>query len=417
MKILIINHSDTYGGAAISAHRLFIAINNANKNVTLEVFDKNTADSIKSLNKKYNRVLYKLKEFIASKIITFFFRTSNTILHSLNNKSLIDVNKLNASDADIVNLHWINHNLLSIKDISTIKKPIFWTLHDSWSICGAEHHPNILENDNRYQIGYFTGNKPRSTRGFDLCKYTWKRKKKAWKNKTFHFIAPSNFLKTTYEESALFKGTSSTCTVIPNIVPEDIFKPLDKSSLRVLYDIPEDKHIIGFGAAYEISSKKSIKGEYLLIEALKLIKDPENYHLVLFGNAGVSFLEALTIPYFNSGYISNPHILAGIYNLCDVIICPSLIENLPNICLEALFCGIPVTAFNTGGIPDIVEHKQTGYLADCFDPKDLHNGVQYSLGHKEELSKNSLIKAKRDFDNQTIVNKHIELYKSVLEAQ
>jgi glycosyltransferase involved in cell wall biosynthesis len=108
--------------------------------------------------------------------------------------------------------------------------------------------------------------------------------------------------------------------------------------------------------------------------------------------------------------------LAGIYNLCDVFVCPSLIENLPNVCIESLFCGVPVTAFNTGGIPDIIEHKKTGYLAQCFDTEDLFSGICYCIDNHDELSRNALIKAQKDFNNKTVVQKHIDLYKSVLNT-
>jgi glycosyltransferase involved in cell wall biosynthesis len=95
-------------------------------------------------------------------------------------------------------------------------------------------------------------------------------------------------------------------------------------------------------------------------------------------------------------------------------VCPSLLENLPNVCIESLFCGVPVAAFNTGGIPDIVEHKKTGYLAQCFDTEDLLNGILHCIENHDELSHNALIKAQNDFNNAIIVQKHIELYKSIL---
>jgi glycosyltransferase involved in cell wall biosynthesis len=114
--------------------------------------------------------------------------------------------------------------------------------------------------------------------------------------------------------------------------------------------------------------------------------------------------------------VNNPVILASIYNLCDVFVCPSIIENLPYVCLESLFCGVPITAFNTGGIPDIVEHKQTGYLAEPFDPDDLAKGIIYCLENAGRLSKNCLEKASRDFNNETIIDKHIALYKKAIAS-
>jgi len=426
LKILLLNYTDNGGGAAVVSHRLLTALHQQNIDATLGVVEKKTSNSsvvlinkssfldryklfrnIKKLNKK---ILFYIKENTR-----FFFNTSNTILHSTNKKTLININYINKSDYDLVHLHWVNFDMISIEDIAKIKKPIVWTMHDSWVFCGAEHHPNILEHDNRFIEGYTKKNKPKTTLGFDICRKTWERKRKSWKNIKFNFISPSNFEKDAFKKSALFCNSKSNCTLIPNIVPDDIFKPIDNKLLKKLYHIPFDKKIIGFGAAGIAIKKNNIKGEYLLLDSLKKINNKSDYHLVIFGDDNNSFSNESKMTIFSTGSISNPYILAGIYNLCDVFVCPSLLENLPNVCLESLFCGVPVAAFNTGGIPDIVEHKKTGYLAQCFDTEDLLNGILYCIDNRDDLSRNSLLKAQNDFNNQFIVQKHIDLYKSVLE--
>jgi glycosyltransferase involved in cell wall biosynthesis len=307
--------------------------------------------------------------------------------------------------------------MISIENISKIKKPIVWTMHDTWVFSGAEHYPNVLEQDTRFIEGYSKRNKPKTTSGPDICRKTWERKRRSWKNIKFNFVSPSNYEKDAFDKSSLFRNSPSACMVIPNIVPENIFRTTDNEMLKELYQIPSDKKVIGFGAAGVATDKKSIKGEYLLLDSLKKISKKFNYHLVIFGDNNNLFSNELDISTFSTGSISNPYILAGIYNLCDVFVCPSLLENLPNVCLEALFCGIPVAAFNTGGIPDIIEHKKTGYLAQCFDTEDLLNGILYCIDNYDELSHNALIKAQKDFNNKTIVQKHIDLYKSVINQE
>jgi glycosyltransferase involved in cell wall biosynthesis len=426
LKILLLNYSDSGGGAAIAVERLLHILCQNNVNTLLGVIEKKTADpaiiplikksyfdrfnAYRTIKEIYKKSLPYLRQILKNKI-----RSSNPILHSENKNTLIDLNYINNSDFDLVHLHWINNDMISIEDLAKIKKPIVWTMHDTWVYCGAEHYPNILENDTRFIEGYKKANKPKTTLGSDICRRTWLRKKKSWKGIKFNFIAPSNYEKDSFDKSVLFQDSSSTCTVIPNIVPKDIFRPLDKDKLRELFSIPLDKKVIGFGAAYDITNKKSIKGDYLLIEALKRIQDKTQYHLVIFGNISISFANEIKIPTFAAGFITNPCILAGIYNLCDVFVCPSLLENLPNVCLEPLSCGIPVTAFNTGGISDIVEHKKTGFLANCFDTEDLFNGIQYCIENYDVLSENSIKKAHTDFDEKIILSKHIELYEAVIK--
>ena len=50
---------------------------------------------------------------------------------------------------------------------------------------------------------------------------------------------------------------------------------------------------------------------------------------------------------------------------------------------EAHACGTPVVAFRSGGLPDIVEHQRTGYLAQPFYTQDLAAGISWVLEHHQ----------------------------------
>lgn len=425
MKVLLINYTDAGGGAAIAALRLVTALNEHGIYARLGVTDKRTCSPYSFvLPQKRHFVFYqffaKTLRFLRRLSKLFFkcipnpfkFRTSNKILHSTNFHSQTDINWINNSDFDIVNLHWIIGTICNI-DIAKIKKPIVWTMHDSWPCCGAEHHPNLLENDTRWKEGYYRYNKPLTTKGSDLCRKVWNQKKKYLSKKEIVFTAPSNWECDILRSSALF-GTRE-CTVIPNIVDHKIFCPKGKTSLREAFNLPNDKIILGFGAAYDIDDPKSMKGSYYLIEALNKLSNPENYFLVIFGPAGVAFTSNVSIPFFSSGFISNQNILACLYSICDCIINPSLIENLPNICLEALFCGVPAVAFDVGGTSDIIEHEKTGFLATPYKPEELAQGIEWCSEHNEELSQNCLEKAKIDFDESRIIHDYITAYSDALK--
>ena len=425
MKVLLINFADTGGGAAMAAVRLVTALNEYGIYARLGVSEKKSANPyIFTLPKKRNcflvKVLRKIKCFIV-KIFApitkrlphpFAFHTSNNIYHTTNFYSETDTNWINNSDFDIVNLHWIS-GVICNKDIAKIKKPIIWTMHDSWPCCGAEHHPNIMENDKRWTEGYFKSNKPKTTKGIDLCRKVWKQKKKYLSNKHIVFISPSTWEHDILKSSALFGHCE--CKVIPNIIDHFVFYPKDKNSIKKLFAIPDDKIILGFGAAYNIDNPKSMKGSYYLLEALNNLKNPQKYFLVIFGPAGESFTCKVNIPFFASGYISNPNILSCLYSVCDCVINPSLIENLPTISLESICCGVPVVSFNVGGTSDIVVHKETGFLATPYNAKELAEGVEWCISHHNKLSKKCIDKANVDFDKEKIISQMINIYKSVLQ--
>ena len=92
-------------------------------------------------------------------------------------------------------------------------------------------------------------------------------------------------------------------------------------------------------------------------------------------------------------------------------------DNLPNVGIEAQACGTPVIAFNVGGLPDIVEHQKTGYLAKPFDINDLAQGIDWVLNAENysELCKNARDKVLKEFDGKVIANKYIALYEKILK--
>ena len=67
--------------------------------------------------------------------------------------------------------------------------------------------------------------------------------------------------------------------------------------------------------------------------------------------------------------------LAAIYGRADVMINPSLADNMPISILEALASGVPVVSTDVGGIPYLVEHGKTALLVSPQDPEAMANAV------------------------------------------
>lgn len=341
-------------------------------------------------------------------------RTTNPIYHSAGvAPGLISVDELNHSDSDIIHLHWISNNALGIGDIAEIRKPIVWTLHDSWPVCGTEHHPDILHGDRRYQTGYTAANRPAASRGIDWDKWVWRRKKHCWRHLTVHFVAPSHWECDILRKSALFGR--QTCQRIPNPLDQSIYRPQDQKCCRERFGIASDKKVILFGAQ---SVHDPNKGMHLLHQALRIIIEsnpPGQYHLVTFGYSDGMQNPLPTIDRTDLGEIREETAMAELYNAADVFVCPSIIDNFPNTCMEALSCGTPVAAFAVGGLPDMVRQQQNGYLAEPYDPGQLAQGILYCLEHGDALSANAVKFARTDFDETRIAAQYIKLYRQILD--
>jgi glycosyltransferase involved in cell wall biosynthesis len=67
--------------------------------------------------------------------------------------------------------------------------------------------------------------------------------------------------------------------------------------------------------------------------------------------------------------------MAAVYRSADVMINPSLVDNMPISVLEALASGIPVVSTNVGGVPYLVEHEKTALLVPAQDPEAMAEAV------------------------------------------
>lgn len=67
--------------------------------------------------------------------------------------------------------------------------------------------------------------------------------------------------------------------------------------------------------------------------------------------------------------------MTELYRCADVVVNPSLADNMPISILEALSCGVPVVSTNAGGIPDLLEDGVTGVLVAPGDPRALADAL------------------------------------------
>ena len=153
MKILNVSYSDLFGGAAKSAHRIHKQLNNLNKETTSKmiVVKKISLDKdIITYDNFFVLLLFKLKNYFGV-IVSKFDNNINPKSYNFFSSPILDY--INKSKYDLINLHWINAETLSIDDIKKIKKPYMITMHDMWWICGTENYLNL--NDNKWKSGKF----------------------------------------------------------------------------------------------------------------------------------------------------------------------------------------------------------------------------------------------------------------------
>jgi glycosyltransferase involved in cell wall biosynthesis len=113
------------------------------------------------------------------------------------------------------------------------------------------------------------------------------------------------------------------------------------------------------------------------------------------------------------GTLSDDIFLALIYPAADVFVAPSVEENLPNTVIEALACGTPCVAFKIGGMPDLIEHKQNGYLAHPFATEDLAQGIAWVLESRQRwqfLSSRAREKLEQEFSLEKQARRYLSVF-------
>jgi len=179
MKILHISKGDIKGGAFIAAYRIHCSLREKNIDSYMWVDTKISNDpTVMTTEHTFLNKKLAILKTVPTRILLKIMKKDNRVIHSPSFLSSSWVKKINESDADVINLHWVNREMLSIEDIGMIKKPLVWTLHDMWAFCGMEHYAK----DNRWREGYQKHNKPKNEFGFDLNRWTWNRKKNIGKN-------------------------------------------------------------------------------------------------------------------------------------------------------------------------------------------------------------------------------------------
>lgn len=419
MKVLLVSTSDIQGGAARAAFRVNQALNKINVNSRMLVQSKaGDGINVKSVAEtKMQKGLAKIRPYYDILPLKLYknrqkvpFSVAGTGINIYDNKYV--------READLINFHWINGGFLSIKNIKKIgylNKPTVWTLHDMWPFTGGCHYSGCCTKykENCGQCPILNSRKHK-----DLTRRIWEKKNKFYKNLNLTIVTCSTWLAQCAKDSSLFKDLK--IEVIPNSVDIDVYKPIKKEIARDILNLPQNKYLLLFGAMSATSDKR--KGFDYLNRALNKIKAtyPElkdKIELTIFGASYSEDIEILSFKTHFLGKLNDEHSLALSYSAADIFVTPSLEDNLPNTIMESLSCGTPVVGFKTGGIPDMIEHKQNGYLAEYKSVDDLAQGIYWMLEDKKRLIDMGQNARQKVLDNYTydiVGNKYLKLYKELL---
>ena len=417
MRVLIINTSERTGGAALAANRLMEALNNNGVKAKMLVRDKET-DSITVVG---------MGDSLMSQRHFLWERMSILPRLHFSRKHLFDIDIANSGfditrtrefrEADVIHLHWVNQGMLSLSGLRKVLasgKPVVWTMHDAWPFTAICH---LTLDCKRYkaqcsQCKYLPGGGSTN----DLAAKIWRRKKAVMEHHDIFFVACSRWLEGEARQSALLSGHNVTS--IPNPIDTRVYHSKDKVAARQALGLPQDKKLILF-VSQRVTN--AYKGMNYLVEACRLLVEEhpelgEQCAVVVLGGHSEEMEGLLPLKAYPLGYVSDEQRVVDVYNAADVFVLPSLSENLPNTIMEAMACGIPCVGFKTGGIPEEIDHKKNGYVAEYRNAKDLMNGIKWVLDEADyaSLSAQAVKKVMTSYSQNSVALRYIEVYNHAL---
>lgn len=324
--------------------------------------------------------------------------------------------------ADVLHLHWINHGMLSLRDLrglTHLGKPIAWTLHDLWPMTGGCHLPFVWDKDKamlcqRYNSGCGYCPLLMSDQEGDFT-HRLRAQKSFLHLSPFHYIAVSE---TVAQLASQAMGRSCGVVIPP---------PLSADS----YDLE-------FNVEYPLWYQSD--RVYLLISAARLddaVKGPQLLKQVMHALMHIAPELGSYVTLLLVGEIKQPEIFADMpievrclglvpadhmryfYSLAEVVLSTSLFETYGQTLTEALAQGVPVVSFAFGGPCDIVQEGVNGALVVPYDVSAYAQAIVKVLALKRKgyITQEKCRESVAHLLPDVIALRHIDYYQTLLETR
>lgn len=226
--------------------------------------------------------------------------------------------------------------------------------------------------------------------------------------------AVSRFLK---EKTLTNYNINKEIEVIPNFIDTEILKPKENGCFRKNLAAKGEKIIV------HTSNFRQVKRVSDTIRVLKKVIEEVPAKLVLVGDGpDRSECERLCRELRlcdQVKFLGKQEGLVEILNSADLFLIPSQSESFGLAALEAMACGIPVISSSVGGLPELIRHNETGFIAEIGD---IDRMAKYSIDlltndkKYKIFSENSRKRAVDNFDKSVVLPKYIDHYNKILNS-
>ena len=408
LNVLHISATDNVGGSGRSAYRIHVGLRELGHRSRMLVSYRTTADP--DVGMIWRTQFWRAADYFAGQSMDYF-----SLQYLLYPSSF----RLRAHpwfrEADLLQLYNIHGKFFSHSALPLLSKriPVVWRLSDMWPMTGHCAYSYECE---RWKSGCgscpLLHDEPKLRS--DRTALLWKTKKWIFDRSRLHIVAPSHWIADLARQSPLL--SRFPVHWIPNGLNTEIFKPISQQLAREVLGLDPSERIILFSA---VETRDARKGGQLLSETLARLHAKTNLHcrILIVGSHASSWKDAFPFPVTPIETLKDDRTLSLVYSAADVLVYPTLAENLPNGVLESMACGTPVAAFRVGGVSDAVRSDETGYLAAYKDTQDLAEGLRAILENdsmRVRLSRNCRTIAEQEYGCDLQARRFEKLYSEIV---
>lgn len=251
------------------------------------------------------------------------------------------------------------------------------------------------------------------------CKIVFTRRQRPrdepWIKRWFHTRGTSKIVMISNGLKEIFikKGYNSQhLHVIHNGVPDDLTTQLNVDKIE------EIKNQLGLGDNIVIGCVSRKKSQEQLIEAFKFL--PDGYAGLFVGirenEIAQHLRNSIVHPMRFTGIVSHEEAMHYL-KLMDVNVLPSYLDGFGLVLVESMLMKVPVIGSNFGGIPDIIQNGENGFLFENGHPKELADKILQITNNntlKEQFVSKGLNDAKQKFSVRKMVNEYERFFESLL---
>ena len=226
--------------------------------------------------------------------------------------------------------------------------------------------------------------------------------------------------------SALARDTEETfgtmgqsIEVIPNFIDPKAYFPVDGLRARCReHFAPNGEKILA-----HISNFREVKRVVDVVNIFALVEKVVPSRLLLVGDGPEMIRVEREVSRLGLEgkvqFLGKQESVQEILQMVDVFLLPSEQESFGLVALEAMACGVPVVASRVGGLPEVVQHGKTGYLAEVGDVQGMSEGVLKLLTNDlryKDFSKQAATWARETFPVERAVSGYEAIYESVVRS-